>query len=181
MDKAPLTLEEQRFAAEHYKLIFKFLEESSLGEDEYFDIVVFGFLSAVRRYCSDTGLQRYAFSTIAWRNMRRCVSDHIRAQLRKKRKAVTVSLDSLVAEGGGYISPGRPYLHSDTLGRLETELLMQELAIHLSNVEMDIIRMRVAGYNLHEIARVKKMSVKSVSDLLAGLLDVVRGVCHGQI
>ena len=45
-----LTEQESAFAAENHSLIFRFLRRKGLPEDEYYDVVVFGFLNGVKKY-----------------------------------------------------------------------------------------------------------------------------------
>ena len=49
----PLTKEQQTFATAHHNLVYKFLNENRLPEDEFYDVVIFGYLKAVRDYFSD--------------------------------------------------------------------------------------------------------------------------------
>lgn len=44
----PLTPEERAFAEEKYPLVDKFLSMKRLDPDEWFDVVIFGFLEAVQ-------------------------------------------------------------------------------------------------------------------------------------
>ena len=62
-----LTEQESAFAAEHHSLIYRFLSKKGLSEDEYYDIVVFGYLNGVRKYFRRAELrQQYSFTTLAW-------------------------------------------------------------------------------------------------------------------
>lgn len=63
--EVPLTKEQQEFAAEHHGLVYKFLNDNHLPEDEFYDVVIFPYLKAVRDYCDSTSAQEYSFSTIA--------------------------------------------------------------------------------------------------------------------
>ena len=61
--EVPLTKEQQDFAAEHHGLVYKFLNDNHLPEDEFYDVVIFGYLKAVQDYFSretslDKGTQR---------------------------------------------------------------------------------------------------------------------------
>ena len=51
--------------------------------DEYYDIVIFGYLSAVQDFDENPELSRYSFTTIAWRRMNS-----------KKRRVATISIHS---------------------------------------------------------------------------------------
>lgn len=53
--EVPLTKEQQEFAAEHHGLVYKFLNDNHLPEDEFYDVVIFPYLKAVRDYC-DNGM-----------------------------------------------------------------------------------------------------------------------------
>ena len=46
----PLSRAESDFAAEHHDLIFSYLSQAGLPADDFYDIAVFGYLQAVRRY-----------------------------------------------------------------------------------------------------------------------------------
>ena len=65
----PLTAEESAFAAEHHHLLLSYLKKARLDFDEFYDIAVFGYLRAVRKYLARPELRAYQFSTIAFRAM----------------------------------------------------------------------------------------------------------------
>src|SRR5699024_5829555 len=81
----PLTEEQRRFAEQNHALVYKFLHQHGLSVDEYYDIVVFGFLLAVQRYLPDASLAPYAFSTVAWSAMESALRNHRRTARRKLR------------------------------------------------------------------------------------------------
>ena len=80
----PLTEEQRRFAEQNHALVYKFLHQHGLSVDEYYDIVVFGFLLAVQRYLTDASLAPYAFSTVAWSAMESALRNHRRTARRKQ-------------------------------------------------------------------------------------------------
>jgi RNA polymerase sigma-70 factor (ECF subfamily) len=81
-----LTEEEKAFAAENHGLIYRFLNKKRLEHSEFYDVAVFGFLRAVRRYLAKPELrQRYKFSSVAWRDMSACVDGYWKARYAKKR------------------------------------------------------------------------------------------------
>ena len=81
----PLTEEQRRFAEQNHALVYKFLHQHGLSVDEYYDIVIFGFLLAVQRYLTDASLAPYAFSTVAWSAMESALRNHRRTARRKLR------------------------------------------------------------------------------------------------
>ena len=92
--EVPLTKEQQTFATAHHSLVYKFLNENRLPEDEFYDVVIFGYLKAVRDYFSDLTAQQFTFSTIANRRMKFCLFDYFRTQERRKEKALLPLLSS---------------------------------------------------------------------------------------
>ena len=51
--EVPLTKEQQAFATDHHGLVYKFLNENHLPEDEFYDVVVFAYLKAVKDYYTE--------------------------------------------------------------------------------------------------------------------------------
>ncbi|WP_313529270.1 ECF-type sigma factor [Anaerotignum sp.] len=175
MNEVALTREQREFATKWHNLIYAFLNEKELSEEEYYDVVVFGFLRAIKRYFAEPDLLQYSFSTIAWQAMQQSLSAHCRAQNSKKRKAHTVSLHS-VTYGYDYL----PLLSaSDRLMmQLETELLLHDLAQRATRQQMAVVQMKSAGYNVREIARTQSIPMKKVQELLSEIRDLLTVVCH---
>lgn len=65
-----LTTDQQIFASDNHYLINVFLNEKNLNEDEYYDVVVFGYLLAVQE-CSENSIKN--FREIAWERMQESV------------------------------------------------------------------------------------------------------------
>jgi len=179
MNEIVLTVEQQKFAADNHGLVYSFLNSRRLCEDDFYDIVIFGFLRAVKRYSDEPKARQYAFSTIAWREMVQSLSNYYKSLTRQKRQAYVISLDSVVYRDEEALSLQEVLSTPDPLmADLETELLMLELASRVSKRDMDVIRMKAGGYGVRDIAKTKKMSMKGVNELLAGLRDIVLAVCY---
>lgn len=67
--------------------------KAGLPEDDFYDVVVFGYLRAVRKYLARPELRKYSFSTIAYRAMSCDVHHSKEYWMRKKRRALVESLD----------------------------------------------------------------------------------------
>ena len=65
----PLTQAESDFAAEHHDLIYDYLNQAGLPKDDFYDIAVFGYLRAVRKYLAEPKTSRKNFTAIACREM----------------------------------------------------------------------------------------------------------------
>ena len=90
--EVPLNKEQQAFAADHHGLVYKFLNENRLPEDEFYDVIIFGYLRAVYRYFNEPKLQKYSFATISWKSMQGALSNYNRYQTRRKRNMEVLSI-----------------------------------------------------------------------------------------
>lgn len=172
MCEIPLTYEQQRFAADNHGLVFKFLNEHQLPEDDFYDIVVFGYLKAVRDYLSRPELQKYSFATISWKAMTCSLSNHYKAQSRQKRSAEVISIHTSIYADRLPLEQSIPA--RDTLMiQLESKLLMHELASHLSKQQMDMVRQKTSGYGVRDIARRHKITIKQVQAILEDVRSIL--------
>ena len=177
MSDIPLTPEQSIFAAENHDLVLKFLRQRRLAMNDYYDVIVFGYLDAVRRYFMNKELQKYKFSTIAWQGMDGALANYRKSLTRKKRNADVVSIHSELYNDGPVLENTLPVYH-DLLARLQTELLLHDLATVVSKQQMDMVRMRSHGYNIREIARRHNVPMQDVKMLLAGACAALKQLCY---
>lgn len=170
---------ESEFAAKQHGLVFSYLRKNNLDERDFYDVVVFGFLSAVQRYLSNPNLQRYRFSTIAWRSMQSSVSKELRANGVDKRNAQTVSLEGPISAQDELAIETWLSRQNDVFLDFETGLLIKELERRVSRKQMDLLQMRIDGYSIRLIAKAHGMAERKVSATLAELYDVVEDICYG--
>lgn len=78
--KRRLTPEEADFSEEHLSLVWWFLNENSLPEADWFDVVIFRYLLTVKRWFTCPELHRYSFTTLAVSAMRSAVHTERRKQ-----------------------------------------------------------------------------------------------------
>jgi RNA polymerase sigma factor (sigma-70 family) len=168
MDKA-LTKEESDFAALHHGLVGRFLRKYGYPFDEFYDVVVFGYLDAVRDFFETEGLaDKYAFSTLAFRNMRFRAFDCLRAKTGQKRKAIVLRYDEDAYSDIRLGAPGDP----------ERILLEKEdermLCGALGPRGTEVIRLKASGYSVREIGKRLGISTKRVSGEIGGVRRVAR-------
>ncbi len=84
---------QKRFAEEHHSVLERFLTQRGLSLDDYYDVVVFRFLRAVKQYDEREDLKRYAFSTIANHHMRSALGHHFEKERRRCNGITVLSLD----------------------------------------------------------------------------------------
>lgn len=174
----PLTLEQRLFAEEHHDLVYKFLRKKQLPIDEFYDVVIFGYLRSVRCFLTEPKLKQYSFTTISWKMMNGAVSNYYRSQKTQKHNALVLSLhtnpyeDSYVLEET--IPAPNPYMR-----HLEEQLLLHDLAKRVSRQQMNIVRMKSCGYNDRDIARCQNTTMKRVQELLEDVRSVLLEICYG--
>lgn len=177
MSDIPLTPEQGTFAAENHGLVLKFLNENHLPEDEYYDVVIFGYLEAVKDYMTRQNLRTYSFTTIAWRYMSRSIYNHRRSHARRNRHADVISIHSGLYAGGLPLEHSVPY-GQDVMAELETQLLLHELAGMITKEQMQMVRMRNDGYDIREIARSHNVTIKCVKHVLDLARNALKQLCY---
>ena len=175
--EVPLTKEQQDFAAEHHGLVYKFLNDNHLPENEFYDVVIFPYLKAVQDYCNSASTQKYSFSTIAIRQMKFRLYDYFRTQARRKRNAEVISIhlgpypDGVPLEE---VLPGQDSLMQE----FEMQQMLHDLASHVSEQQMKIVRMKGYGYGIREISSHEKIPMKRIQELLDEVHAVFLRLCH---
>lgn len=101
MTEFRLTERQQKFAEEHHNVLEDFLKYRGLSFDEYYDVVVFRFLRAVKQYDENAKLRRYSFKTIAGNHMRSALGNYFAQQKRQSRNIQFLSLDFPLSYTGG--------------------------------------------------------------------------------
>lgn len=179
MDIRPLTREQQRFAEENHHLVFTFLNQKQLPESVFYDVVIFGYLKAVQEYCEVEALHRYKFSTLAFKRMRSSLSNYYKYLSRKKRCAPTVSFNELIGNEDGLYREDIISRPDALMYQFETELLLHALADSLPRREMRIIRMKVRGDRMHDIAKQERMTFRQINEALRQTYPTVISVLWG--
>lgn len=162
----PLTGEQKHLAELNHDLVYKFLSKNNLSETEYYDVVIFGYLCAAQEYCVNTKLQRYSFSTVAWKRMHRELSNHLKFLDRKKRDFPTISLSEILSDSDSLHYEDVITLENQLMEELRLNLLLHTLAARITKKQMRIIRMRLDGYRMHDIASTEKMTFKDINRML---------------
>lgn len=172
-----LTDLERKFACEHHQLIYGFLNRHMLPEDEYYGVAALGYLHAVHRYLDESELQRFSFSTIAYRAMAQSVSQYRRSLQRQACPDGTLSLDT-----DGYTGRSPGFAASATeqaaYAELEERLLLHALVKELSPRQNEVVRLRLLGYGIHEVAQLQAVSDKKIRKLLRQIREKFLEVCR---
>lgn len=161
MNEKPLTSEEQHFAAENHDLIYRFLQTMGLPEDKYYDIIVFGFLKAVKEHFAEAkSHQQFAFADTAWRAMLESIPVHYRVVNRRNSRQRPLSINTAVQENSVQLSEGK------YLSLLNAQLTLQKLEDQVTRQQLAIIDMITDGYDRYEIAHRQNLPVNRVCGIL---------------
>ena len=162
----PLTAEQSQIAELNHDLVFEFLNEYNLPESQYYDVVIFGYFCAVQEYCEKPELQKYLFSTVAWRQMKHELYRHYKYHERKKRDFQTVSLSDIKSGNEAFLKTDETAAENKLLEDLNFSMLLHSLASAITEKQMRIIRMKLAGFRMHDIARTEKMTFRDINRAL---------------
>ena len=172
-----LTDRERQFASEHHQLIYGFLNQHGLPESDYYGVAALGYLRAVHRYLDNAGLNRFSFSTVAYRAMSQSVSQHRRGLNRPPGVGDPLSMDTGGIDGAP-LNCGISTVERAAYEELEEHLLLHSLFQRLSPAQAQVVRLRLQGYGIQEIARRQAVGEKKVRNLLRQIRKVFWEVCR---
>ena len=143
----PMAQEERQFAEENHGLVTEFIRKKRLSTDDFYDIVIFGYLSAVQQYFRNppAGAE---FKAMAFRAMKDSILRDREYIARAKRCGYTVSLDD---------TDTIPDPNQDVERQTERKALLEQAAKVATPRERRIIDLLIDGLALHEAARLLKI------------------------
>ena len=179
-----MTSQEQAFAEANLHLVSNFLSFHQLPEEEYYDVVIFGYLKAVQAYFRHPiAPERQNFIALA----RRCMSGEVRNEWRyenrklRKNDYPVLSLDSPVTEDAGCD------FHSviadkkvNTARRIENADLIARILAAATKREYEILRLVFSGYSQKEIAALTGYTIRIVQRALYRFRDRARAMRDGE-
>ena len=144
----PMTQEEREFAEQKHDLVIDFLRYRHLSMDDCYDIVIFGYLSAVQQYFRNPPAG-VAFEAMAVRAMKDSILRDSEYHSRAKRSGVAVSLDDV----GSTLTDPR----QDTERQVEGKALLERVVSVATPKEAKIVHLLMNGFVLREAAQLLKM------------------------
>ena len=160
----PLTHEQIRMSEKNHNMVYDFLRKNNLAYSDYYDIIIFGFLSGIQDYCENSRLHRYALSTIVWKRMKRAAYNHKKYSAIRKRHMSAISISNIPSERRRIHN--MPYMQNEAALNFEMNLLLDSLALKLPHRQMRIIRMLLNGSNMRDIAKSEHMTFHDIKKLL---------------
>ena len=149
----PLTELERSQATENHNLIYSFLHRHGYDVENFYDVVIFGYLKGIQTYNRRKDLRnKYQLAFICERYMSAEIGNHFRAENAQKRKPTEkmISLDADYAEtenlydctGGKTADPESEIIGAD---------LRAQLFENLTKSQRKITEMKMDGYDNKEI------------------------------
>ncbi len=160
----PLSESERDFAAQNHYLVINFMKRNELDMDEYYDVLIFRYLRAVKRYLEERE-QTMDFVSTVNKTLGLALRDCIKKQYRQEQYERAASLDALISDGYtllDLLANGEPDPCEELCGRQAEERLLSKLPDKLRNV----LQMRADGYTNREIARSVGIPKNQVSNLM---------------
>lgn len=152
---------EREFAAEHHNLVYAFLKNKKLDPQDYYDVVIFAYLTVVRRYFINKNLTKYNFSTIAWKAMQSAVYKE-----NNKKKPIFVSLDEPLYRDSKVTligSLGHEDNFDDKIVYLD---LARKIKPHLTKKQERALENKVNGYKYRDMAKKEGISISGIGSRL---------------
>ena len=142
----PMTQEEREFVEQNHNLVIDYLRCKCLPMDDFYDVVIFGYLSAVQQYFRNPPAG-VAFKAMAFRAMKDSVLREGEYHARAKRCAHIISLDGMNVQDP----------KQDTERQIEGKALLEQVISVAAPREARIITLLIDGFALHEAAQFLKM------------------------
>lgn len=146
-----LTESEKKFVEENHNLVYGFLHTYKYSIEEWYSVVIFGFLKSVQVYHRRKDLQnKYDFPFIAWQYMKSEIGNYFRKQNSQKRKPAepTVSLDAEYYDMENFYNcVGGKSAEDDVMEKI----FLAEILGNLSKIQRKIAELKIDGYNNKEV------------------------------
>ena len=151
---------QKQFAEEHQNVVFRFLNQKGLPADDYYDIVIFGYLQAVQEYDENPALSHFQFSTIARTKMSDSLNKHYSYENKPKRKAPTVSIHTHTSDGLA-LNEILPDRQKDL--QAADRLFAMEVLSCLTETEQQMVYLKADGLTCREIADIFSTTVHGIN------------------
>ena len=148
-----MTQEEREFAEQKHDLVTDYLRRKRLPMDDFYDIVIFGYLSAVQQYFRNPP-PNVAFEAMAVRAMKDSILRDGEYHSRAKRCGTTIGLDDLRST---LADPKQ-----DTEQRAADKAILEQVVDAATPQEAKILHLLMDGFVLREAARLLKMPKAAV-------------------
>jgi RNA polymerase sigma-70 factor (ECF subfamily) len=175
--KRALTDAEKRFAEENINLVHKYLRGRKLPEEDFYDVVIFGYLEAIKQYMEREDLHKYAFSTIAYRYMARSINRYYIAMNAKKAKPAesVISLDQQDDDNGKNLYE-RIGTNEDFTETIIEGQMLDKLYRKISATDKVIVLLLLENYSIQDIAEILHVSRQRIYQRVRKIREIAERV-----
>lgn len=153
---------QNEFMTKNHELVNRYLRAHHLEISEFYDVVIFGYIEAAKRYINNPVLQeKHPFIAVAFTKMNDCMSDYWKKQRTQKRRATVVSLDC--CDNEVLFDP------ADISDNVFNKMNVEEMLSVFDKQEQKILSLLMDGYPERTIA--KNLGI-SVADIAAKRTDI---------
>lgn len=176
-----LTEEEREFAADwkNYNCFFRYMGVHKLNQEEWYDILIIGYLQAVKKYFSIPQLQAYNFEAVLFRTLDTKRGNYWRDMNRQKNmpSGGIVSLDweveNLERNGNKIASTSWIDRTQQTEGDAFDTFMLESILISLNEVQSRIFTMLLQGYTKMEICKELSINYRLLREQMEKIQKVV--------
>ena len=173
-----LTRIQQNFAEENHGLVLRFLHAKSLPIGDYYDVVLYGYVCAVRKYLSREDLRRrYDFDSIAFSAMSDELYKHYRERTQGTRELITVRVESVAYHKEtlhiSEIVSDDEYMRE----KHESKLIWEQVSRKLTHEQVRILHLRAEGYTDREIAARRKRQASDIESIFEDIQAAIFDLC----
>lgn len=180
---SPLTEEERCFASnlDNYNQFFKYMKIHKLDPEEWYDILIIGYLHAVKKYLNMSWLNQYDFGAILFRTLDSARGNHYKSLKTQKRfpqnGLISLNFENVDAEKNADKSKSVNWI--DTKQQTEADaisnMVFDNIMENLSNTQQKLLHMLITGYTGVEIRNFLGLTVKRYYRLINTIRSVVNG------
>lgn len=180
---SPLTASECDYAAEHFPIVHAFLRRKRLPEDEWFDVVVFGYLEAVHtRFRVPVAPERDNFRALACVCMEHAIAYEWKYRYAEKRRGPLLSLDYIASantdDGDLSLYAILDDPRQDVSRLAEARDLLERAHARGTRRELEAMDLLADGYSIAEAAARLGVSERKCRDLLRSIRGKTEAAKH---
>lgn len=162
-----LTARESAFAAEHHELVDRYLKKNNLSEEEFYDVVIFGYLEGVQQYFRQSILTAELFEKLAEQAMHCSYEKYMRKEYLRNREITVCSLNE--CRDICYTIEDRIADAKELADQAIRLTQLEDTVRSYSMTEKRIMELLMDGYSKQEIAGKLGIHMEVLSEELAVL------------
>lgn len=163
-----LTEQERKFAAEHHCLIYQYLNTNNLTEEEYYDIVVFGYLEGVQKYFRQDAVNVRPFYELVYERMSKACIECDNSQSNVQFVSIqepfygSYALEEVISDAHDYAE--------ETLEAMRVKETMQSF----EQEERTVTRLLTEDYTKEEICKMLRITAEELTHTISNIQTKIK-------